>query len=33
MGAYGHARVHERLLGGVTRTLLQSMTLPVLQSH
>ena len=33
MGAYGHARVHERLLGGVTRTMLQSMTVPVLMSH
>ncbi|MFL9965487.1 universal stress protein [Paraburkholderia sediminicola] len=33
MGAYGHTRAHERLLGGVTRTMLQSMTLPVLMSH
>ncbi|NYH14192.1 universal stress protein [Paraburkholderia bryophila] len=33
MGAYGHARAHERLLGGVTRTLLESMTVPVLMSH
>jgi nucleotide-binding universal stress UspA family protein len=33
MGAYGHARVRERLLGGVTRTMLQSMTVPVLMSH
>ncbi|MGF6812976.1 nucleotide-binding universal stress UspA family protein [Paraburkholderia sp. Clong3] len=33
MGAYGHARVQERLLGGVTRTMLQSMTVPVLMSH
>jgi nucleotide-binding universal stress UspA family protein len=33
MGAYGHARAQERLLGGVTRTLLQSMTVPVLMSH
>jgi nucleotide-binding universal stress UspA family protein len=32
-GAYGHARVQERLLGGVTRTMLQSMTVPVLMSH
>jgi nucleotide-binding universal stress UspA family protein len=33
MGAYGHARVQERVLGGVTRTMLQSMTVPVLMSH
>jgi nucleotide-binding universal stress UspA family protein len=33
MGAYGHARVREVLLGGVTRTLLDSMTVPVLMSH
>ncbi|SOE53515.1 Universal stress protein family protein [Burkholderia sp. OK233] len=33
MGAYGHTRVQERLLGGVTRTMLESMTVPVLMSH
>lgn len=33
MGAYGHSRVHELVLGGVTRTLLESMTVPVLMSH
>jgi nucleotide-binding universal stress UspA family protein len=33
MGAYGHARVQERLLGGVTRTMFQSTTVPVLMSH
>jgi nucleotide-binding universal stress UspA family protein len=33
MGAYGHARVRELLLGGATRTILQSMTLPVLMAH
>ncbi|UVS99470.1 universal stress protein [Burkholderia glumae] len=33
MGAYGHARVTELLLGGVTRSLLQTMTVPVLMSH
>lgn len=33
MGAYGHARVRELLLGGATRTILESMTLPVLLSH
>ena len=33
MGAYGHTRWRETLLGGVTRTVLNSMTLPVLMSH
>jgi nucleotide-binding universal stress UspA family protein len=33
MGAYGHSRARELLLGGVTRTILRSMTLPVLMSH
>ncbi len=33
MGAWGHARAWELVLGGVTRTMLQSMTLPVLMSH
>lgn len=33
MGGYGHARAWEMLLGGVTRTLLRSMTVPVLMSH
>jgi nucleotide-binding universal stress UspA family protein len=33
MGAYGHARVRELVLGGVTRTMLESMTVPVLMSH
>jgi len=33
MGAYGHSRASEFVLGGVTRTLLQSMTVPVLLSH
>lgn len=32
-GAYGHSRWSERMLGGATRTLLQSMTVPVLMSH
>ena len=30
MGAYGHARWQESLIGGATRTVLASMTLPVL---
>ena len=33
MGAYGHSRVSELILGGVTRTMLESMTVPVLMSH
>ena len=33
MGAYGHARWIERVLGGATRGLLTSMTVPVLMSH
>jgi nucleotide-binding universal stress UspA family protein len=33
MGCYGHTRVRELLLGGVTKTILESMTLPVLMAH
>lgn len=33
MGAYAHSRLHEVVLGGATRTILQSMTVPVLMSH
>ncbi len=33
MGAYGHSRVREMLLGGVTRSVLRSMIVPVLMSH
>ena len=33
MGAYGHARFQEQVLGGVTRTMLEAMTVPVLMSH
>lgn len=32
-GAYGHSRVREMVFGGVTRTLLTEMTVPVLLSH
>jgi nucleotide-binding universal stress UspA family protein len=32
LGAYGHTRALERILGGVTRTMLESMTVPVLMS-
>jgi nucleotide-binding universal stress UspA family protein len=33
MGAYGRAHLSELLLGGVTRTVLESMTVPVLMAH
>jgi len=33
MGGYGHTRFREILLGGATRTVLASMTLPVLMAH
>jgi nucleotide-binding universal stress UspA family protein len=33
MGAYGHARARELILGGATRGVLASMTVPVLMSH
>jgi nucleotide-binding universal stress UspA family protein len=33
LGAYGHSRVRELLLGGATRSILRSMTVPVLMSH
>lgn len=33
MGGYGHSRFREMIMGGVTRTILESMTIPVLMSH
>ena len=33
MGCYGHARFHEMIFGGVTRSILRSMSVPVLMSH
>ncbi|MCS6890380.1 MAG: universal stress protein, partial [Rhodovarius sp.] len=33
MGGYGHSRWRELVLGGVTRTMLRQMTVPVLMSH
>jgi len=33
MGAYGHSRLRELILGGVTRSMLSSMTVPVLMAH
>jgi nucleotide-binding universal stress UspA family protein len=32
-GAFGHARLWEKLLGGVTRELLDRMNLPIFMSH
>ena len=33
MGCYGHSRLREAVLGGATRTILGSMTIPVLTVH
>ena len=33
MGAYSHSRTREMMTGGVTRSILQHMTIPVLMSH
>ena len=33
MGLYGHSRLRELVLGGASRTLLGSMTVPVLMAH
>jgi nucleotide-binding universal stress UspA family protein len=33
MGAYGHSRTFELILGGVTRDMLRDMTVPVFMSH
>ena len=33
MGGYGHSRLRQFILGGVTRSILQSMTAPVLMAH
>ena len=33
MGIYGHSRVREMVLGGASRTLLASMTVPLLVAH
>jgi nucleotide-binding universal stress UspA family protein len=33
MGAYGHSRLREVVLGGATREILRSMTVPVFLSH
>lgn len=33
MGGYGHSRMRELILGGMTRDILAEMTIPVLMSH
>ena len=33
MGGYGHSRLREFVLGGATRAMFESMTVPVLMSH
>lgn len=33
MGGYGHSRMREFILGGMTRDVLASMTVPILMSH
>ncbi len=33
MGGYGHSRLREFILGGTTRSMLASMTVPVMMSH
>jgi nucleotide-binding universal stress UspA family protein len=33
MGGYGHSRLREFILGGATRGILETMTVPVLMSH
>ena len=33
MGGYGHSRLREFILGGATRGVLSSMTIPTLMSH
>jgi nucleotide-binding universal stress UspA family protein len=33
MGGYGHSRLREFVLGGVTRLIFESMTVPILLSH
>jgi nucleotide-binding universal stress UspA family protein len=33
LGGYGHSRLRELVLGGVTRSILETMTVPTLMSH
>jgi len=33
MGCYGHSRARELVIGGASRTVLRSMSMPVLMAH
>ncbi len=33
MGAYGHSRMRERVFGGVTQSMLETATVPLLMVH
>ncbi len=33
MGGYGHSRLRELAFGGATKSIMQSMTCPVMTSH
>ncbi|XUX13735.1 universal stress protein (plasmid) [Aminobacter sp. BA135] len=33
MGAYGHSRLREKLFGGVTKSMLNDLSMPVLMAH
>jgi nucleotide-binding universal stress UspA family protein len=33
MGAYGHSRLRQRILGGVTRSMIENPPLPVLMAR
>jgi len=33
MGAYGHSRLREMILGGATRDVLSTTTVPILMAH
>jgi nucleotide-binding universal stress UspA family protein len=33
MGIYGHSRMREMVMGGASRTVLASMTVPILMAH
>jgi nucleotide-binding universal stress UspA family protein len=33
MGAYGHSRLRERIFGGVTKSMLETQSLPILMAR
>jgi nucleotide-binding universal stress UspA family protein len=33
MGAYGHSRLRERIFGGVTRSMVETPSLPIFLAH